>query len=79
MSMDQNSFSRKASVDTPEPFPSAVKLQKNQQQSRLKKVFSGWVLKKEKKEDWMHKIEKEGVKEGVLVQEGGTHGAVVRY
>jgi hypothetical protein len=79
MSMDQNSFSRKVSVDTPEAFPSAVKLQKNQQQSRLKKVFSGWVLKKEKKEDWMHKIEKQGVKEGVLVQEGGTHGAVVRY
>ena len=42
-------------------------------------MFSGWVLKKDKKEDWMHKIEKEGVKEGVLVQEGGTHGAVVRY
>lgn len=79
ISMDQNSFSRKVSVDTPDAFPSAVKLQKNQQQSRLKKVFSGWVSKKEKKEDWMHKIEKQGVKEGVLVQEGGTPGAVVRY
>ncbi|KAF2624720.1 hypothetical protein BU25DRAFT_441797 [Macroventuria anomochaeta] len=81
MSMDQNNFSRKISMDTPDhhAFPSAVKLQKNQQQSRLKKVFSGWMLKKEKKEDWMHKIEKEGVKEGVLVQEGGAHVPVVRY
>lgn len=81
MSMDQNSFSRKISMDQPDhpAFPTA-KMQKNQQQSRLKKVFSGWMLKKEKKsDDWMHKIEKEGVKEGVLVQEGGTHAPVVRY
>ncbi|KAJ4346044.1 hypothetical protein N0V95_005777 [Ascochyta clinopodiicola] len=81
MSMDQNNFSRKISMDTPDhpAFPTTVKMQKNQQQSRLKKVFSGWMLKKEKKEDWMHKIEKEGVKEGVLVQDGGAQSPVVRY
>ena len=81
MSMDQNNFSRKISMDTPDhpAFPNAVKMQKSQQQSRLKKVFSGWMLKKDKKEDWMHRIEKEGVKEGVLVQEGGAHAPVVRY
>ena len=81
MSMDRNNFSRKISVDTPDhpAFPNAVKLQKSQQQSKLKKVFSGWMLKKEKKENWMHRIEKEGVKEGILVQEGGAHAPVVRY
>ena len=80
-SFDQANFSRKISTDAPDHpvSPNAVKTQKSQQQSRLKKVFSGWILKKEKKEDWMHKIEKEGVKEGVLVQEGGTHAPVVRY
>ncbi|KZM22254.1 hypothetical protein ST47_g6596 [Ascochyta rabiei] len=69
------------SMDTPDhpAFPNAVKLQNNQQQSRLKKVFRGWMLKKEKKEDWMHTIEKEGVKEGVLMQDGGAHSPVVRY
>jgi hypothetical protein len=81
MSIDQTNFSRKISMDTPDhpAFPNAVKLQKNQQQSRLKKVFSGWMLKKEKKEDWMHKIERDGVKEGVLVQDGNAHTPVVRY
>lgn len=81
MSMDQTNFSRKISMDQPihPAFPNAGKLPKNQQQSRLKKVLSGWMLRKEKKEDWMHKIEKEGVKEGVLVQEGGAHAPVVRY
>ena len=81
MSMEQNSFSRKISVDTPHhhAFPDAEKLQKTQQQSKLKKVFSGWMNKKEKKVDWMSMVEKQGVKEGVLVQEDRTHGPVVRY
>lgn len=81
MSMDQNNFSRKISMDTPNhpAFHNAVKLEKTQQQSRLKKVFSGWMLKKDKKENWMHKVEKEGVKEGVIVQDGSAHAPVVRY
>lgn len=81
MSMEQNSFSRKISVDTADhpAFPNVEKLQKTQQQSKLKKVFSGWMLKKEKKADWASKAEKESVKEGVLVQEDRTHGPVVRY
>ncbi|KAJ4369459.1 hypothetical protein N0V86_009294 [Didymella sp. IMI 355093] len=81
MSMEQNSFSGKISVETPDhhAFPDAEKLEKTQQQSKLKKVFSGWMLKKEKKVDWMAKVEKQGVKEGVLVQEDRTHAPVVRY
>ncbi|KAF2995539.1 hypothetical protein E8E13_002666 [Curvularia kusanoi] len=80
ISLDHTTFSRKVSVDTPDAFPNAVKLQKTQQQSRLKKVFTGWMTKKEKKdEDWMQRIEREGVKEGVLVQEGGAAVPVVRY
>ncbi|KAJ4338290.1 hypothetical protein N0V87_004058 [Didymella glomerata] len=81
MSMEQNSFSRKISVDTPNhhAFPDAEKLQKTQQQSKLKKVFSGWMSRKEKKADWMSKVEKQGGKEGVLVQEDQTHSPIVRY
>lgn len=81
LSIDHTNFTRKLSVDSPDhsTSPSNVKSQKSQQQSRLKKVFSGWMLKKEKKEDWMQKIEKDGVKEGVLVQDGSTHAHVVRY
>lgn len=81
LSMDQTNFVHKLSVDSPDHIisPTNVKTQRSQQQSRLKKVFSGWMLKKEKKEDWMHKIEKEGVKEGVLVRDGNAHTPVVRY
>jgi hypothetical protein len=75
-------FSRKMSVDTPtrSTFSNEVKVsRKEEQKSRLKKVFSGWMTKKEKKEDWMHKIEKEGVKEGVMVQDGAASAPIVRY
>jgi hypothetical protein len=83
-SADASTFSRKMSVDT----SSAQKTISNEpktpgreeQKSKLKKIFSGWMHKKDKKEDWMHKMEKEGVKEGVLVQEGSTSASpVVRY
>jgi hypothetical protein len=70
------------SVDTPtrSTFSHEVKAsRKEEQKSRLKKVFTGWMTKKEKKEDWMHRIEKEGVKEGVLVQDGAASAPVVRY
>jgi hypothetical protein len=75
-------FSRNMSVDTPtrSTFSNEVKVsRKEEQKSRLKKVFSGWMTKKEKKEDWMHKIEKEGVKEGVMVQDGAASAPIVRY
>ncbi|RMZ67004.1 serine threonine- kinase dyrk2 isoform x1 [Pyrenophora seminiperda CCB06] len=53
---------------------------KDEQKSKLKKIFSGWIHKKEKKEDWMHKMEKEGIKEGMLVQDTGPSASpVVRY
>lgn len=54
---------------------------KEEQKSKLKKIFSGWIHKKDKKDDWMHKMEKEGIKEGVLVQDSNDALAapVVRY
>jgi len=70
------------SVDTPtrSTFSNEVKLSKKEEQkSRLKKVFSGWMTKKDKKEDWMHRIEKKGVREGVMVSGGVADGPVVRY
>jgi hypothetical protein len=83
-SVDNLNFSRKMSVDTPttsrSQFSSEVKVsRKEEQKSRLKKVFSGWMTRKEKKDDWMQRIEKEGVKEGVMVPEGAAGAPVVRY
>ncbi|KAH3912050.1 hypothetical protein HBI56_175510 [Parastagonospora nodorum] len=75
-------FSRKMSVDTPTrgTFSKEVKVaHKEEQKSRLKKVFTGWMTKKEKKDDWMQRIEKEGVKEGVMVQDGAASAPIVRY
>lgn len=75
-------FSRKMSVDTPSrsTFSNETKTaRKEEQKSRLKRVFSGWMRKKETKDDWMQKIEKQGVKEGVLVQDGAASAPVVRY
>ncbi|KAF1828892.1 hypothetical protein BDW02DRAFT_511247 [Decorospora gaudefroyi] len=81
-SVDPSNFSRKMSLDSParkhlsnEPKTPG----KEEQRSKLKKIFSGWMTKKEKKEDWMHKLEREGVREGVLVQEGTATSPVVRY
>ncbi len=54
-------------------------LKKDEQKSKIKKVFSGWMHKKTKKDDWMQKIEKGGVKEGVMVQETNNTSTVVRY
>lgn len=79
----QGNFSRKTSLDntahtTVSNDPKPTK--KEEQKSRLKKVFSGWMTRKSKKDDWMDKIERDGVvKEGVLVQEGTTVSPVVRY
>jgi hypothetical protein len=81
-SADPSSFSHKMSVDSPVrgTFPTEPKTPgKEEQKSKLKKIFSGWMTKGHKKEDWMHKIEKEGVKEGVLVQDSATASPVVRY
>ncbi|KAI8942155.1 hypothetical protein NX059_000244 [Plenodomus lindquistii] len=79
---DVANYSRKMSVDSSprhtisnEPKP----VKKEEQKSRLKKVFTGWMTKKDKKDDWMHKLEKEGVKEGVLVQDASTTSPVARY
>jgi hypothetical protein len=52
---------------------------KDEQKSKLRRVLSGWMLKKEKKEDWMGKVEKRGVRNGVMVQEEAALPPVVRY
>lgn len=80
-SSDAATFSRKMSLDIVQnasPSSDAKGNKKDEQKSRLKKVFTGWMSKKEKKDGWMNKMEKEGVKEGVLVHEG-TSSPVVRY
>ncbi|KAF2001622.1 hypothetical protein P154DRAFT_521662 [Amniculicola lignicola CBS 123094] len=46
---------------------------------RLRKVFSGWMLRREKKENWMDKVEREGVREGVMIQDEAALPPVVRY
>ena len=75
-------FSRKISTDAASRGPVFINevniSKKDEQKSKLKKVFSGWMNKKTKKDDWMQKIEKDGVKEGVMVQES-TAATVVRY
>ncbi|KAL5117628.1 hypothetical protein ACEQ8H_004521 [Pleosporales sp. CAS-2024a] len=81
-SADTMNFSHKMSIDTPtrSTFSAQGKAsRKEEQKSRLIKVFSGWMSKKDKKDDWMDRIEKEGVKEGVLVQDGAAGAHVVRY
>ncbi|KAL5433587.1 hypothetical protein PMIN06_011654 [Paraphaeosphaeria minitans] len=49
--------------------------------SKLRKVFSTWALKKEKKtdQDWMQRIEKDGIKTGVMMQDEAALPPVVRY
>lgn len=85
-SSDIVNFSRKMSVDVPSRSAYNKEVvqvaKKEEQKSRLKKVFSGWLGKKEKKEkkdDWMRKIEQQDVKEGVMVREGAAGAPVVRY
>ncbi|CAO2651626.1 Nn.00g041960.m01.CDS01 [Neocucurbitaria sp. VM-36] len=76
------SFSRTISMDAPSHSTTSHEnksSRREEQKSRLKKVFTGWMHKKEKKDDWMHRIEKEGVKEGVIVQDSTQVAPVVRY
>ena len=75
-------FSRKMSVDSSLGTMSkeSKPTKKDEQKSRLKKVFSGWMMRKEKKQaDWTHSLEKETVKDGVLLQEGSAPNPMVRY
>lgn len=85
-------FSRKISTDVPPPqrhyennftYPNMVQIsgppRKDEQKSRLKRAFSGWMLKKDKKDDWMQKFEKEGIKNGVMIQDEAALPPVVRY
>jgi hypothetical protein len=81
-------FSRKISAEVPRspkekiPYKNVVQVSgpaKDEQKSKLRRVLSGWMLKKEKKEDWMGKVEKQGVRNGVMVQEEAALPPVVRY
>lgn len=84
-------FSRKISAEVapsqrvPEgAYPNVVQLSpthnhKEEQKGKLRKMFSGWMLRKEKKDDWMQKFEKEGIKGGIMVQNEAALPPVVRY
>ncbi|PVI06379.1 hypothetical protein DM02DRAFT_623299 [Periconia macrospinosa] len=87
-------FSRKISSEIPPsilsprglPYSNAVEIsagatpkEKQEQKSKLRQVFGGWMLKKDKKDDWMQKVEKKGVKGGIMTQEGAALPPVVRY
>ncbi|OAL48400.1 hypothetical protein IQ07DRAFT_613092 [Pyrenochaeta sp. DS3sAY3a] len=82
-SIEIPSFAHKMSMDALTSRSTTSKeakiTRKEEHRSRLKNIFSGWIHRKEKKDDWMHKIEKQGVKEGVIVQDGGSVAPVVRY
>ncbi|OCK89072.1 uncharacterized protein K441DRAFT_620108 [Cenococcum geophilum 1.58] len=49
--------------------------------SKLRKVFSSWMLrgKKEKKNNWADKLEQVGTKGGVLVRNEPAHAPVIKY
>jgi hypothetical protein len=47
--------------------------------SKLRKVFSSWTLRKEKKGNWMDKVEQNGIKGGIMTQDGAALAPVVRY
>ncbi|KNG45346.1 hypothetical protein DDE82_002465 [Stemphylium lycopersici] len=82
-SAEASSFSHKISLDseTRKTTSSEPKTPvREEQKSKLKKIFTGWMHKKDKKEDWMQRMEKDSIKEGVLVQEGDALASpVVRY
>lgn len=83
-------FSRKISTDVApasrgreHAYSNVVQLppntRKEEQKSKLRRVLSGWMLKKERKDGWMQRIEKEGVKGGVMIQDEAALPPVVRY
>ncbi|KAF2270147.1 hypothetical protein CC78DRAFT_193491 [Lojkania enalia] len=85
-------FSRKISSDVSpqrgyEPYPNTVQIRsqpygthKDEKQSKLKRVLSGWGLRKEKKGgNWMDQLERNGVRTGVMVQDEAALPPVVRY
>lgn len=51
----------------------------NANKSKLRKVFSSWTLRKGKKGNWMDKVEQNGIKGGVMTQDGAAMAPVVRY
>jgi hypothetical protein len=83
-------FSRKISTDAVRSpgyksdkglYKNAVQITgppKDESKNKLKKVLSGW-LRKEKKENWMNQVEKNGVRGGVMTQDEAALPPVVRY
>lgn len=85
-------FSRKISADISRPrhsghgdhpYQNVVQVagkQKEENKSKLKKVLSGWMLRKDKKDStWMDQLEKNGVKGGVMIQDEAALAPVVKY
>ncbi|KAF2735956.1 hypothetical protein EJ04DRAFT_575757 [Polyplosphaeria fusca] len=85
-------FSRKISTDVAPidpmdyyPFQNVVQIKAHNQEikcdnkGKLRRVFSGWMLRKEKRGDWMQKVEKQGIKEGIMIQDQPALPPVIRY
>ncbi|KAF2751565.1 hypothetical protein M011DRAFT_483456 [Sporormia fimetaria CBS 119925] len=83
-------FSRKISTDITSPrrqdesYTKFVQISsppelRQENTSRLKKALSGWMLRKEKKDTWMDRFEKKGIKNGVMIQDEAALSPVVRY
>jgi hypothetical protein len=85
-------FSRKISTDLASPrtidssyqYQNTMKIaaepgtSKEEHKSKLKKVFSGWMLRK-KNENWMDQFEKNGIKTGVMTQDEPAAPPIIRY
>ncbi|OCK75703.1 hypothetical protein K432DRAFT_397056 [Lepidopterella palustris CBS 459.81] len=94
ISTETPNFSRKISMDTSAPtntktddrrYPNSVEVTAlpicQDKQSKLRKVLSGWMLggKKEKKGNWMDKLEQNGVKGGIMIHDKAAHAPIVKY
>ncbi|KAF2477398.1 uncharacterized protein BDR25DRAFT_338277 [Lindgomyces ingoldianus] len=85
-------FSRKISADVASmhrnndfAYPNVVQIKpqhdtpREEKGSKLRKVLSGWMLRKDKKENWMDQFEKNGIKGGVMIQDEAALSPIVRY
>ncbi|KAF2277779.1 uncharacterized protein EI97DRAFT_431856 [Westerdykella ornata] len=89
--LEPPNFSRKISADLSSPrqlyhaytkelsiAPPTLAV-REENKSKLKKVLSTWMLKKEKQGNWMDQFEKKGIKTGVMIQDEAALPPVVRY
>lgn len=91
--LEPPNFSRKISTDVATPrihehpyrYQNVVQIsphpeaQKDENKSKLRRVLSGWMLRKDRKDNWMDQFEKNGIKNGVMIQDEAALPPVVRY